>query len=83
MDSILFFSRAIEEILPHAIDYTTPYLLCIPFTITETAVYYYTHAVENPFVSAVTYIAPALIAMFLEYIFLLQLDFGMEGPAFL
>lgn len=82
MDSILFFLGATEEILPHARDYATPFFLCVPFSITGTAAYYYTRSIGKPFASAISYVAPAIIATILEYIFFFKCGFGMEASAF-
>lgn len=81
MDEILIFLGATEEILPHARDYVTPYFLAMPVTIPATAVYYYARAAGKPVAGAISYIAPAIIATILEYIFLMKMDMGMEGSA--
>lgn len=82
MDQILIFLGATEEILPYAKDYVLPYFLAIPVTIPGTAVYYFARAAGKPIAGAVSYIAPAIVATILEYIFLLKMDMGMEGSAY-
>lgn len=82
MDRLLLFLGSTPDILPHARAYATPYFIGIPFSITGTAVYYYTRAIGKPIASAIAYIAPAIVATILEYILLMRLDFGMEASAY-
>lgn len=81
IERLLFFMGATEEILPHAVDYTLPYFIAAPFSITGTALYYYTRAIGKPFASSVAYILPAIIATIAEYILLFKLDIGIAGSA--
>ena len=81
MESILTFLGATKEILPHAVDYSTPYFLATPFCITGGALYYFCRAMGKPFAAAISYIVPAIIATVVEYICLFILGFGMEGSS--
>lgn len=81
MENILVFLGATKDILPHAVDYTLPYFLAAPFSITGTALYYYTRAMGKPFASAVAYILPAVIATITEYLLIFKLGTGIAGSA--
>ncbi|MDE8735531.1 MATE family efflux transporter, partial [Eubacteriales bacterium DFI.9.88] len=61
MDRLLMFLGSTPDILPHARAYAIPYFICIPFSITGTAVFYYTRAIGKPLASAISYIAPAIV----------------------
>lgn len=82
IDRLLMFLGSTPDILPHARAYAIPYFICIPFSITGTAVYYYTRAIGKPLASAISYIAPAIVATILEYILLMRMGFGMEASAY-
>lgn len=81
MEPLLRFLGATDEILPHAVDYASIYILATPFCITGGALYYFCRAFGKPFPAAVSYIVPAIIATIAEYICLYKLKWGMEGSS--
>lgn len=81
MEPLLRFLGATDEILPHAIDYASFYILATPFCITGGALYYFCRAMGKPLPAALSYILPAIIATIAEYICLYKLHWGMEGSS--
>lgn len=81
MESILLFLGATPDILPYAKQYAYPYILGAPICITGSISYYIARVDEKPKAAAVAYIAPAIIAIALEYLLVMKMDWGMTGSA--
>jgi putative MATE family efflux protein len=81
MDPILSFLGATEEILPFARQYAYPYILGAPICIAGSVSYYFARVDERPKAAAVAYIAPAIIAIVLEYLLVIKMGWGMAGAA--
>ena len=81
LERVLTNLGATQELLPAAKEYAVPYLIGIPFCVSGTVAYYFTRLAERPFAASIGYIAPALIAIISEYIFIYKLHMGMAGSA--
>lgn len=81
LDTVLVRLGATPDILPDAKAYAIPYLVGLPFCVVGTIAYYYTRLAEKPLAASVGYIAPAIIAIVAEYVFIFKMDMGMAGSA--
>ncbi len=81
LDGVLKGLGATPEILPYARAYAVPYLIGLPFCVIGTVGYYYTRLAEKPLAASIGYIAPAIIAIITEYLFIFKFDMGMAGSA--
>ena len=81
IDTVLVKLGATPEILPAAKQYAVPYLIGIPFCVAGTVGYYFTRLAERPLAASIGYMAPAVIAIITEYIFIFKLHMGMTGSA--
>jgi Na+-driven multidrug efflux pump len=81
LDSVLVRLGATPDILPDAKAYAIPYLVGLPFCVVGTIAYYYTRLAEKPLAASIGYIAPAIIAIVAEYVFIFKMDMGMAGSA--
>lgn len=81
LEPILNFLGATPDIMPFAKQYAQPYLLGAPFCIAGSVAYYFARVDEKPKAAAVAYIAPAIIAIALEYLLVMKLGWGMKGSA--
>lgn len=81
LDSILVRLGATPELLPAAKEYAVPYLIGIPLCVVGTVAYYFTRVAERPLAASIGYMAPAVIAIVAEYIFIYKLHMGMAGSA--
>lgn len=81
MDSILLFLGATPDILPYAKQYAIPYIIGAPVCIVGSIAYYIARVDEKPKAAAVAYIAPAVIAIALEYLLVMKMGWGMKGSA--
>ena len=81
MNPILIFLGATPEILPYAKEYAIPYVLGAPVCIAGSVSYYFARVDEKPKAAAVAYIAPAIIAIILEYVLVMKMGWGMTGAA--
>jgi Na+-driven multidrug efflux pump len=81
VDTVLIKLGATPEILPAAREYVTPYLIGVPLCVVGTVGYYFTRLAERPLAASIGYMAPAVIAIISEYIFIFRLHMGMAGSA--
>lgn len=81
LEGILTFLGATEEILPVATEYAVPYLIGSPLCVAGTVAYFFARADEQPWASAIGYMAPAVVAIILEYIMIYKWEMGMAGAA--
>jgi len=81
LDAVLTRLGATPEILPYARAYAVPYLIGLPFCVVGTVAYYFTRLAEKPLAASIGYIAPAIIAIVAEYLFIFKFNMGMAGSA--
>lgn len=81
VDAVLVKLGATPEILPAAREYVIPYLIGVPLCVVGTVGYYFTRLAERPLAASIGYMAPAIIAIIAEYIFIYKMHMGMAGSA--
>ncbi len=81
LDSLLNFLGAMPDIIPAATDYAIPYLIGSPLCVAGTVAYFFARADEQPGASAIGYMAPAVIAIILEYLMICRWGMGMAGAS--
>jgi len=78
---LLVFMGATPDIIDGCISYSIYYLIGLPFAITAAAAYYFTRVAEKPQIASVAYIAPALIAIGVEYYGIFKAHIGIPASS--
>lgn len=82
LDKILVFMGATTDIMTASRTYFIVFLAGLPFCVSSTVVYYITRVDEKPFAASVAYIAPAIIAIIIEYFMIFKMNIGIGASAF-
>jgi len=81
IENIFYLLNIEGELHKSAYTYLSIILLSYPFIIVGIVVDYFVRADENPNLSFMALLSSAIINIVLDYIFIVELDYGLEGSA--
>lgn len=82
IDHILNFLEIKDEFRLNSYTYLSIMLIFLPFVMVGIVVDYFVRADENPNLSFIAFFSSAVINIVLDYIFIVELDYGLEGAAY-
>ncbi len=81
IENIFYFLNIKGDLKNSAYIYLSIIILSYPFIIVGIVVDYFVRADENPNLSFIALLSSAIINIVLDYIFIVELDYGLEGSA--
>jgi len=81
IENIFYFLNIKDELNKNAYIYLSIVLLSYPLIIVGIVVDYFVRADENPNLSFLALLSSAIVNIVLDYIFIVKLDYGLEGSA--
>jgi len=81
IENIFYFLNIEGDLSKSAYTYLSILLISYPFIIVGIVVDYFVRADENPNLSFIALFSSAVVNIVLDYIFIVKLDYGLEGSA--
>ena len=81
IENIFYFLNIEGELNKSSYTYLSIVLLSYPFIIVGVVVSYFVRADENPNLAFIALLSSAIVNIVLDYIFIVELDYGLEGSA--